>query len=322
MKKTLLSTAILFSLSAVVHAEPTVSVNSNELMISTPSGSPVYAQITSGVDAKFNQELSSMPSGMFNSETVATCSASCILHIDINEGDAVVKVTDSFRNETNYNVKNDDDSGESSKVVWEETFDNVMGEYNLDSNGMAALLPAYPATYSSSFFVPQHVTVQDITGKSPTSTYPNQYIPENGQSSDIIHGGTGDDSSNIAMVFPVSGSKNQPSDTVFSFSNKLYSYLENNKNYNVSLDFMRSNIQISQSDDVLSVLSVVKNKTEVVCTQSLNDIISWKTMPSCSFKYNDGDEIGLKVSYPTLSNSDVEKSAFGLIIDNIEITEL
>lgn len=321
INKNILKTVALFSLSSIANASPLVSVNSNEIMISTPSGSPVYAQIVNGVNAKFDEARSSVPNGMFNKETLVTCSASCILYVDINEeNEAIIKITDSSHNDTFYKVKNDD-TEETTKVIWKETFDNVMGEYNLDSNGMASLLPAYPATFISSFYIPQNVTVQDITGKSPTSTYPNQYIPENGQSSDILHGGTGDDSSNIAMIFPVSGSKNQSSVTVFSFSNKLYSYLENNQNYNISLDLMRTNIEISKSDDMLSTLSIVKNKTEVICTQSLTDITSWKSMSSCGFKYHDGDEIGLKISYPELSASNVAKSAFGLVVDNVEITQ-
>ncbi|HHC7129955.1 TPA: hypothetical protein ACN37W_003758 [Vibrio parahaemolyticus] len=321
-KKITLNTIALLSISSVAHATPLVSVNSNELMISTPAGSPVYAQIVDDVDTRFDKELSSLPNGMFNSETLATCSASCILYVDINgENEATIKVTDSSHNETVYKIKNDN-SEDSSKIVWQETFDNVIGEYSLDSNGMAALLPAYPATYTSSFYVPQNVTVQDITGKSPTSTYPNQYIPEHGQSSDILHGGTGEDSSNIAMVFPVSGSTTQSSITIFSLSNKLYSYLENNQNYNINMDLMRSNIEISPSDDILSTLSIVKNKTDVICTQNLADITSWVSMPSCSFKYQDGDEIGLKISYPALPESSITKSAFGLIVDNMSFTEL
>lgn len=313
---------MFISTTSTANAEPLVSVNSNEIMVSTQTGDPVYAQIIGDSNVEFNQELSSLPNGIFNSATLATCSASCILNIDINDSsDATVKITDSSRNETFVSVRNDEENI-SKNVLWKETFDNVINEYNLDSNGMAALLPAYPATFVSNFYVPQTVTIQDITGNNPTSTYPNPYLPTEGISSDILHGGSGNDSSNVAMVIPISGNKNQPTSTTFSLANKLYNYLENDKNYSISFDIMRSNIKISPSDDLLSTLQIVKNKTEVICTQSLTDIISWEKLKSCSFKYHSGDEIGFRVSYPELTNSLLDKSAFGLIVDNIEISSL
>ncbi|MUJ20044.1 hypothetical protein AAFX60_014750 [Aliivibrio fischeri] len=326
MKLSILALSTTAILSSAVNAEPIVSVNSNEIVISTKTGSPVYTQILDENKAKFNQELSYLPNGYFNSSTIVTCSASCVLNVDLKEGvdDALVKVSAPSSGDTILDIKNDDSGTEDPDILWKETFDHVMAEYDLDSNAQASLLPNYPANFISSFYLPASVTVQDITDQSPTSSYPNQYIPENGQSSDILHGGDGNDPSNVAIIIPVSGSQNKSALTSFSLLNSLYQpYLENNQNYRLDFDLMRSNIDISKADDTLSILSIVKNGDDIVCSQNISNITSWQSMKSCDFKYREGDVIGLKISYPELKNSpNVTKSAYGLILDNIKISSL
>ncbi|MUH97708.1 hypothetical protein GNP63_14325 [Aliivibrio fischeri] len=326
MKLSVLALSTTAILSSAVYADPIVSVNSNEIVISTKAGSPVYAQILDENKAEFNQELSYLPNGYINNSTLITCSASCVLNVELKEGvdDALVKVSAPSSGETILDIKNDDSGTENPDSLWKETFDHVMTEYNLDANGQASLLPNYPANFVSSFYLPGTVTVQDITDQSPTSSFPNQYIPENGQSSDILHGGDGDDSSNVAIIIPVSGSQSMSTITSFSLSDSLYQpYLENNQNYRLNFDAMRSNIKISKADDTLSTLSVVKNGDHVVCSQNISNITSWQSMNSCDFKYQEGDVIGFKISYPELKSSpNVTKSAYGLIVDNIEISSL